>query len=173
MNRRHMEMSCSCKHWVHHDLAISTRVISIEDLGCRVSQEPRRGTEGENNIGIIIHCVLLTIHPSIYILETKKAVDVHYKIKSNNYQTLLLIKQFIHNGKKNPTNNTPPKKNPHFFLQDLCQPTVAPHWFLGYKYSTHPGHNMPSKSTRWEPGTTCLAGPLNQMDICWDKKPYS
>lgn len=50
VNGRHVKVSRGCKHGVHHDLAIPTRVISIENLRRRVSQEPRRGMGGGNNI---------------------------------------------------------------------------------------------------------------------------
>lgn len=43
MDRRHVKMSSSCKHWVHHNLAIPAGVVRIEKLRCRMSQEPGWG----------------------------------------------------------------------------------------------------------------------------------
>lgn len=48
MNRRHVKMSNSCKHRVHHDLAIPTGVVSIKNLCCRMAQESRRGEKKSN-----------------------------------------------------------------------------------------------------------------------------
>lgn len=82
-------MSRGCKHGIHYNLTLPAWVISIENLCCRLSQEPRRGKRRKckglygykQNIYPFTHP---SIHKYIHIHTlTQKAVDLHYKVKNN------------------------------------------------------------------------------------------
>lgn len=96
MDRRHMKMSSSCKHWVHHNLALPAGVVRIEKLRCRVSQEPGWG-RGKTGTCDYRYPSRMYLHTSIYAMNwtqgamrttewhlypvPQRAINVHYKVK--------------------------------------------------------------------------------------------
>lgn len=108
VDRWHMKMSSSCKHWVHHNLAIPAGVVRIEKLRCRISQEPGWGSGKTRYLWLsasLIHalthhhlcyglnagpCTPLSCISSLYILLTPESYNVHYKIKRRTGWQLIL-----------------------------------------------------------------------------------
>lgn len=107
-------MSRSCKHGIHHDLALPARVIRIENLCCRVSQEPRRGTRKKRKGLYGYKQNHPSIHPYIHS-KPRKRLNFITKLKAT---ILLLIKHSIHNSQKNFLILS--------FTRHSRQPTVAP-----------------------------------------------